>query len=247
MTKIIVIFLGVVLLMVGAAGFVLYTGEAEKNKILRAEVSKTSEEAQEEIKRLRAEVKAAEDKDSTDKQKILDQLTQYSKERDEAVKAMDDLKKRLAREKSLSQSTNDDLGVLRQELAIMQKESQQGITGLEQGFKKKKQSYEARILSLEAQLSKIKNRFTVEADRYHYNLGVLYTQNKDFEAAVKEFTASLGFNPRNALAHYNLGIIYDDYFKDKTKARLHYSTYLQLDPISDDAEAVKEWLANLDK
>jgi tetratricopeptide (TPR) repeat protein len=247
MAKILMVFVVVILLIFAAAGFILYTGETEKNRILRAEVSKTAEESQDEIKRLKAEVKASEDKDTGDKQKVLDQMTQYSKERDAAVKEAEALKERLAKERSMSQAANGDLNSLRQELVSMQRESEQGIEGLAEGFKKKKQSYESRILSLEAQLSKIKNRFTLEADRYHYNLGVLYTQNKDFEAAVKEFTAALGFNPRNALAHYNLGIIYDDYFKDKVNARLHYSSYLQLDPVSDDAEAVKEWLANLDK
>jgi tetratricopeptide (TPR) repeat protein len=247
MAKILMVFVAVILLIVAAAGFILYTGEAEKNKFLRAEVSKTSEESQDEIKRLKAEVKAAQEKDTGDKQKVLDQMTQYSKERDAAVKEAEGLKSRLAKEKAASQAANSDLTSLRDEILAMQRESQEGIVGLAEGFKKKKQSYESRILSLEAQLSKIKNRFTVEADRYHYNLGVLYTQNKDFEAAVKEFTASLGFNPRNALAHYNLGIIYDDYFKDKVKARLHYSSYLQLDPVSDDAEAVKEWLLTLEK
>jgi len=81
----------------------------------------------------------------------------------------------------------------------------------------------------------------------HYNLGVVYTQNKEFDSAVAEFKTALSYNPKNALAHYNLGIIYDDYFKDKENARYHYSSFLELSPDSDDAESVKEWLADLDK
>ena len=53
MAKILMVFVAVILLIVAAAGFILYTSEAEKNKILRAEVSKTAEESQDEIKRLK--------------------------------------------------------------------------------------------------------------------------------------------------------------------------------------------------
>jgi tetratricopeptide (TPR) repeat protein len=142
---------------------------------------------------------------------------------------------------------SEDLGKARKQLDGLIKENQVKVANVETTARKKQQNYEARILSLEAQLAKAKERINADADRYHYNLGVLYTQNKDYDSAIGEFKMALGFNPKDAQAHYNLGIIYDDFYKDKENAKYHYRNYLELAPASDDADAVKEWLADMSK
>lgn len=242
------ILLGVGILILGAiVGFVLYTTEVQRNNFLRSENSKTIEEAQTEIKKIKTDLKSERDKNLDDKKKLLDQETEATKERDQAVKESEDLKKRLSKEREESLTAGDDLTKLQAEIGKIKKQSKEESTHLQGAFKKKEQAYEARILSAEAQLEKTKNRLASEAERFHYNLGVVYTQNKDFDNAVTEFKTALAYNPKNAQAHYNLGIIFDDYFKDKENARYHYRTFLDLQPTSDDAEAVREWLANLDK
>jgi tetratricopeptide (TPR) repeat protein len=245
MSKIFFIAVIGILFMTTVAGFALYVSESEKNRLQRTEILKTSEEAQEEVKKLKSEVKKEKESGQEDKQKVLDQITAFSQEKDAALKDVERFKKELEQERSFSVNTNEDISKLRQAIARLRSQNKGGIAELEELFKKKLRSYEARILSLEAQLAKSKDRFTQEADRYHYNLGVIYTQTKDFEQAVREYKKAIEFNPRNAKAHYNLGIIYDDYFKDKANAKVHYRDFLSLDPISDDADTVREWLANL--
>jgi tetratricopeptide (TPR) repeat protein len=236
------------ILLIGMAGVsFLYKNEMEKNLVLRSENLKTGEEAQGEVKLLKEELKKEKDANLDDKKKLLDQMAVFSKEKEKAIEELGNLKKGVLKERELSLVANDDLEMLRKEVSVLRKESREGIGKLEDSFKKKKQLYETRILSLEAQLDKYKGRLAADAQRYHYNLGVLYTQNKDFETAVKEFKACLSANPKNAQAHYNLGIIFDDYFKDKENARYHYRTFLELAPTSEDAESVREWLANLNK
>jgi tetratricopeptide (TPR) repeat protein len=245
MSKILFIAAIGILFMTTVAGFALYVSEAEKNRLQRTEILKTSEEAQEEVKKLKSEVKKEKESGQDEKQKVLEQITSFSQEKDAAQKEVARLKKELEQERGFSVNTNEDINKLRQAIAKLRSQNKGGIAELEELFKKKIRSYEARVLSLEAQLSKSKDRFVQEADRYHYNLGVIYTQIKDFEQAVREYKKALEFNPRNAKAHYNLGIIYDDYFKDKVNAKVHYRDFLSLDPISDDADTVREWLANL--
>ena len=245
MAKFVFITIIGILFMATVAGFALYVSEAEKNRLQRTEILKTSEEAQDEVKKLKDEVKKEKDSGQSEKKKVLDQITAFSQEKDAAEKEVERLKKEIAQERSFSINTNDDINKLRQAIGKLRSQNKEGIAELEDLFKKKLRAYETRILSLEAQLSKSKERFDTEADRYHYNLGVIYTQTKDYEQAVKEYKKSLEFNPRNARAHYNLGIIYDDYFKDKTNAKVHYRDFLSLDPISDDADTVREWLTNL--
>ena len=247
MMKFIAIAVSGILAIAALASGLLYKSEADKNNLLRTENLKTAEEAQVELKKLKEDVKKERDKSLDDKQKLLDQMNQLSKEKDKAVKDAEEVKKSVLKEREISLVTGDDLEKLRKEVAVIAREGKDSIKQLEESFKKKQQSYETRILSSEAQLAKAKAKINSEADRYHYNLGVVYTQNKDFDSAVKEFKTALGYNPKNALAHYNLGIIYDDYFKDRENSKYHYRNYLELAPDSDDAAAVKEWLANLDK
>ncbi|MEK7850001.1 MAG: tetratricopeptide repeat protein [Candidatus Omnitrophota bacterium] len=247
MMKFIAIAVSGVFAIAALAAGLLYKSESDKNNLLRTENLKTADEAQTEMKELKEDIKKERDKSLDDKQKLLDQMNQLSKEKDKAVKEAEEVKKGVLKEREISLVAGDDLEKLRKEVAAIAREGKDGIKQLEESFRKKQQSYETRILSSEAQLAKAKAKISSEADRYHYNLGVVYTQNKDFDSAVKEFKTALGYNPKNAQAHYNLGIIYDDYFKDRENAKYHYRNYLELSPDSDDAEAVKEWLANLDK
>jgi tetratricopeptide (TPR) repeat protein len=238
--------IGILLLGIAAA-VVLYKGEAGKNSFLRTENLKTAEEAQNEIKKLKEDLKKERDQGLEDKQKLLDQATKAGEDKDKAVEEAENLKKTFQKSKEFSDTINEDLNVFRNEVSALRKDSKDSFAQLDKAYKKKILDYEARILTLEAQLDKAKGRLGAEAERYHYNLGVVYTQNKDFDSAVTEFKTALSYNPKNPLTHYNLGIIFDDYFKDKENARYHYNSFLELAPDSDDAGSVKEWLADLDK
>ncbi|MFH0877443.1 MAG: tetratricopeptide repeat protein [Candidatus Omnitrophota bacterium] len=224
---------------------IFYSGELQKNQLIRSEHLKTADEAQQEVEKLKIQLEKEQKERLEEKRTLLTQVTQFSSQKDKAVNEMKAMKASMLKEREITLTANDDIDTLRVEVARIRKESRDSIQAIEEGFKKKKQVYDARILSLEAQLAKTRDRLTSEAERYHYNLGVLYTQNKNYDLAVTEFKTALSYNPRNAQAHYNLGIIFDDYFKDSENARYHYKSFLELDPRSDDAEAVRDWLAAL--
>jgi tetratricopeptide (TPR) repeat protein len=237
---------GILIILLAGVGF-LYKTESDKNQLLRTEHLKTADDALVENKRLKEELKIEKEKALEEKKRLLDQIDESSRKKDRADKAVEAVKKAFLKEREMSLAADDDLDSMRKEVAALRKDGRDNIGELEKSFNKKKQLYETRILSLEAQLTKSKGKVSVESERYHYNLGVLYSQNKDYESAVREFKAALSYNPKNAPCHYNLGIIFDDYFKDKENARFHYRAFLELSPTSDDAESVKEWLAGLDK
>ena len=227
--------------------FILYSNEVEKNKSLRAENMKTAQDARAQIEKLQAEIKSERDKGLAEVQKIVDQINEANKGREEAIAELAKLKEVLNKERELSSLATDDLSVIRQELSKIKKTNSEDVKSLEQIFTKRIRTYDTRVLSLEAQLDKAKVKLRGEAERYHYNLGVAYTQDKEFDSAVTEFKTALSYNPNNAYAHFNLGIIYDDYFKDKDNAKYHYRSFLELSPTSDDADSVREWLEGLKK
>ncbi|MGE5279493.1 MAG: tetratricopeptide repeat protein [Deltaproteobacteria bacterium] len=77
----------------------------------------------------------------------------------------------------------------------------------------------------------------------HYNLGVFYTQNREFERAVKEFEKAVELNPQDAASFFNLGYIYAEHLKDRPKAVENFRTYLKLAKKDDkDADWVKRYI-----
>ncbi|MDD5020467.1 MAG: tetratricopeptide repeat protein [Candidatus Omnitrophica bacterium] len=233
--------------LIAVVAFIFWGAEARKNSILKNENVKTIQEVQKELEINRAELKELAEAHLKEKNKLLSEMQLLSLERDSAVSDVEMLKEKASSEADICKSSTQDVDTLSKELARVRKERSGIAAKLEAGFKRQKTNYETRILSLESQLTKAKSRLSREAEKYHYNLGAVYTRDKDYENAVKEFNSVLSYNPNDAKTHYNLGIIYDDYFKNKEKARYHYRAFLDLQPESDDAESVREWLAELER
>lgn len=81
----------------------------------------------------------------------------------------------------------------------------------------------------------------------HFNLAVAYDKTKMYKAEEREYMECLRLDPRDANVHYNLGILYDDKLKDDAKAIKHYQRYLQLRPMGEDSEQVKEWIMHAEQ
>ncbi|GAG26277.1 unnamed protein product, partial [marine sediment metagenome] len=81
-----------------------------------------------------------------------------------------------------------------------------------------------------------------EASKFHYNAGLTYDQNQQFELALIEYEKALEAAPDDADVHYNLAILYDEYLLDKRKAIEHYYAYLRLCPDARDAVKVSYWI-----
>jgi tetratricopeptide (TPR) repeat protein len=77
----------------------------------------------------------------------------------------------------------------------------------------------------------------------HYNLGVFYTENKEYRRAIAEFEKALELNPNDAYAHFNLGYIYAEYMVNRSKAIEHFRHYLKLANKKDkDIDWVKKYI-----
>ena len=77
----------------------------------------------------------------------------------------------------------------------------------------------------------------------HYNLGVFYTQNREFERAVVEFEKAVELNPQDAASFFNLGYIYAEHLQNRPKAVGHFRKYLKLAQKDDkDADWVRRYI-----
>jgi tetratricopeptide (TPR) repeat protein len=80
----------------------------------------------------------------------------------------------------------------------------------------------------------------------HYNMASVYAKEGRHREAEQEYLKALRADPTDAGSHYNLGILYDEVFSEKSKAAMHYRAYLKLAPNAPDSDEVKSWLLQLD-
>jgi tetratricopeptide (TPR) repeat protein len=77
----------------------------------------------------------------------------------------------------------------------------------------------------------------------HYNLGVFYTQNKEFERAVAELEKAVELNPEDSASYFNLGYIYSEHLLNRPKAVEHFKKFLKIAKRDDrDTDWVKRYV-----
>jgi tetratricopeptide (TPR) repeat protein len=77
----------------------------------------------------------------------------------------------------------------------------------------------------------------------HYNLGVFYSQNKEFDRATAEFEKAIEVNPDDASSYFNLGYIYAEHLQNRPKAVANFRQFLKLAKRDDkDADWAKRYI-----
>src|SRR5215831_9554055 len=70
----------------------------------------------------------------------------------------------------------------------------------------------------------------------HFMDGKRCANSMDYQGAIQQFEKALEVNPRNAAAHFELGVLYDQREPDPAMAIYHYQRYLRLNPKGAQAE-----------
>ena len=76
-------------------------------------------------------------------------------------------------------------------------------------------------------------------------LGILYREQGQFADAEQAYQQALASDPDYALAHYNLGVLYDLYQSRHAAAVEHYERYVALAGGTGDTAQVDRWIADL--
>lgn len=97
-----------------------------------------------------------------------------------------------------------------------------------------------------AKAGRISQKMMRENADMHYNLGTIFLQNKQYKEAIREYEQVLELRPSDPETHYNLGVLYDDYVRDREKALYHYQKYLSVNPKAPDAKKVETYVLNLE-
>jgi len=70
----------------------------------------------------------------------------------------------------------------------------------------------------------------------HFMEGKRCANSMDYSGAVEQFEKALEVNPKNAAAHFELGVLFDQRQDDPAAAIYHYQKYLKLNPKGPQAE-----------
>ncbi|MFA5356677.1 MAG: tetratricopeptide repeat protein [Candidatus Omnitrophota bacterium] len=62
----------------------------------------------------------------------------------------------------------------------------------------------------------------------HYNMGVFYVKQKEYQRAIAEFKKAVDLNPKDAHAYFNLGYIYAEHLVDRPKAVENFRNFIRL-------------------
>lgn len=165
-------------------------------------------------------------------------------------------KKALEKEKSSLSAENRQLlqkcGILQKsetELKARSEELELSVSDFTQKLSsalQKNKQFAQGVKNMPAKFSEIARQNKVllkQTSQMHYNLGVFYTKNKEYERALAEFERVVEINPDDAYAHFNLGYIYAEYIVNRPKATEHFRHFLRLAKSNDqDVDWVKKYL-----
>ncbi len=208
-----------------------------KANSLNKELNQTKQlltKSQDETKRIQADkekVAKENEKLSSDAISYLGINSQLQREKEKLQSAIDESKKSLAKKEV-------DLEKAQIALERLEKKVIQEGSTRKNLYEKESEDLKKNIKSLEETLKK-------ERGLYHYNLAVAFTQSKLFDEAIDSYEKSLSFDPNNADAHYNLGLLYTSARGMPEKALQHYQEYLKLKPDADDKDEVTGWIEKL--
>ena len=111
---------------------------------------------------------------------------------------------------------------------------------------KKNRALEREVRNIPRKFSEIgrqNQKLVKDTGEMHYNLGVFYTNHKEYKRAIAEFEGAVDINPDDASAHFNLGYLYAEYLVDRQKAIEHFRHFLRLAKgDDDDVDWVKKYL-----
>ena len=93
---------------------------------------------------------------------------------------------------------------------------------------------------LTAKVATLEDALKHERALYQYNLGIVYAQAQRYDEAIEAYQQSLELDPKNADAHYNLGLLYERATSQSDRASWHYRRYLELTPQAEDRDEVQQ-------
>lgn len=229
--KIFFIYAATSVFLLGAIAFLAVTRISLKHQLeqTRLVLSKT-EASVAQLQKAKGAVLKENEKLQADTLSYLSLNNELQQERDKLQNKLQELQNSAERQKESMAIVQRQLDETRQLTKVK--------TNVQKALLKEKEQMQARLKKLEGVMNN-------ERGVYHYNLAVAYTKAMFVNKAVQEYEKSLEFDPGNAEAHFNLGLLYKNLGRSPERALTHFRRYLELKPNAEDAPTVRDSIEQL--
>ena len=79
----------------------------------------------------------------------------------------------------------------------------------------------------------------------YYNIGNILFEEGRYKEAVQYYKKAVEFDPEESDSYFNLGVIYDCYLHDNSKAVEYFTRYVEVAPGADDIPYVQNRIAQI--
>lgn len=94
------------------------------------------------------------------------------------------------------------------------------------------------------EVARVQEKLLKDTADAHYNLGVMFTEKKDFNRALTEFHKVIELRPDDLDAMYNLGVIYAEHVPNRERAMQYFRRYLEERPAGPDSDWARKYIAS---
>ena len=234
------------LILYSIAMSLLYLDAYKKSKDLSEMISESSsfkKKLQEEL----AVLNSSQETLSKENEQLRSDSLKYLEKEKQLNEVTENLKLEIQKRVNKINELEKELKIAKQDLEKFKIENQElaNIKDFTGNVQVKKQ--QEKIMQIEKDLLESKDQIKKQEALLHYNLGVAYTKEKNYEMALDEYRRALKLNPKDPDTYYNLAILYDDCYKNPKRAIENYKKYLELRPNAPDIDEIKEWILRLEK
>ncbi len=96
-----------------------------------------------------------------------------------------------------------------------------------------------------AEVNAVNEKLRQELDAAYFELGNSLFEMRNFEGAAAEYKKALQWNPANAWAHHNLGVVYDYYLNRTEWAMIEYQKYLDYESAPEKVHEIRRRILDL--
>ncbi|MBI3321614.1 MAG: hypothetical protein HYZ91_05040 [Candidatus Omnitrophica bacterium] len=213
----------------------LYEDAAKERELLEAELGKLRQPDQHPVQ---AKATKPDRKGEAEAKRLKDELAKEKQELRKSAQALQEAQERLKERRSVDVKAQEKLAKLQSQYDDLQEH----YTAL----MAKNKTLEHRADQMPTDVTRLAQqhqRLLKETADMHYNLGVLFSKNKQFYQAAAEFRKVLEMRPDDSEAYYNLGVIYAEHLPDQEQAVTYFRKFLAISPHSRDASWVKKYIA----
>jgi chromosome segregation ATPase len=210
--------------------------ETEKQDMLKnkEDMNSQNQKLQEVVKQLmnsQAQISQERDslKDAYEKARKEDIVKEFKKQVSDLQKEKDRLSSDLASVRKKSEVVSAQKSKLDEDNKSLEDDLREYKKNIAEATKKNK-ALRQQIENAPKKFSEIarqNKKLLKETAGMHYNLGVFYTKNKEYNRAVAEFEKAIELNPDDSYSHFNLGCIYSEYMVNRKKATENFRHFLR--------------------